>query len=138
MPSIYIIVFDLNEFTDFLNRIVCDLPGAFKRSFKSITITAKQLHKFAHIVVRDPTEFLAFKEPSSALGTSSTVLPHPSAGQEAVMNAFQAALLATIKSIAKFATSVSQQAAHASTPMSSVQLLPPSMTDTGIQLTTRL
>ena len=54
------------------------------------------------------------------------------------MNAFQQALLATIKSIAAPATSVSQQAASASTPMSSVHLLPPSVTDTGSQLTTGL
>ena len=51
------------------------------------------------------------------------------------MNAFQQALLATIKSIAPPATSVSQQAASASTPMSSVNLSPSSMTDTGSQLT---
>ena len=50
------------------------------------------------------------------------------------MNAFQAALLATIKCIAPPATSVSQQATSASAPMSSVHLLPPSMTDTGSQL----
>ncbi len=54
------------------------------------------------------------------------------------MNAFQQALLATIMSIAPPATSVSQQAASASTPMSSVHLLPSSMTDTGSQLTAGL
>ncbi len=138
MPSSNIIVIDLNEFNDLLNRVVCDQLGAFKRSFKSITITAEQLPKFAHIVVRDPTGFLAFKEPTSASATSSTALPQPAAGQETFMNAFQAALLATIKSIAPPATSVSQQSASASTPMSSLHLLPASMTDTGSQLTAGL
>ena len=50
------------------------------------------------------------------------------------MNRLQAALLTKIKSIAPATSSASQQAASASTPMSSVHLLPPSMTDTGSQL----
>ena len=54
------------------------------------------------------------------------------------MNEFQQALLATIKSIAPPATSVSQQAASALTYMSSVHLLPPSITDTRSQLTVGL
>ena len=54
------------------------------------------------------------------------------------MNAFQQALLATIMTIAPPATSVSQQAVSASTPMISVHLLPPSMTDNGSQLTAGL
>ena len=88
--------------------------------------------------MRDPTGFLAFKEPTSASATSSNVLPQPAAGQEILMNAFQQALLATIKSIAPLATSASQQAASASTPMSSVHLLPSSITDTGSQHTAGL
>ena len=80
MPSSNIIVLDLNEFNDLLNRVICDQIGAFKRSFKSITITVVQLRKLAHIVVRYPTEFLAFKGPTSA-SASSTVLPQPAAGR---------------------------------------------------------
>ena len=120
LPSSNIIVLDLNEFNDLLNRVVSKQLGAFKRSFRSITITAEQLRKFAHIVVRDPTGFLAFKRPTPASATSSNVLPQPAAGQETFMNAFQQALLATIMSIAPTATSVSQQAASALTPMRSV------------------
>ena len=54
------------------------------------------------------------------------------------MNAFQQALLATIKSIAPPVILISQQAASASTTMSSVHLLPPSMIDSGSQLTAGL
>ena len=50
-----IIVLDLNAFDDHLNKVVCDQLGAFKRSFKSITVTAEKLCKFAHTVVRDQT-----------------------------------------------------------------------------------
>ena len=118
--------------------MVCDQLGAFKRSFKSITITAQQLGKFAHIVVRESTGFLAFKESSSASATKSTALPKPAAGQETFMNEFQAALLITIKSIAPPASSASQQAVSASTHLSSVHLFQQSGTDTGSQLTTGL
>ena len=104
LPSSNIIVLDLIEFNDLLNRVVSEQLGAFKRSFRSIMITAGQLRKFAHIVVRDPTGFLAFKEPTSASATSSNALPQPAAGQETFMSAFQQALLATIKSIAPPAT----------------------------------
>ena len=137
LPSSNIIVVDLNEFNGLLNKVVCDQLRAFKRFLKPITLTVEQLRKFAHIVVRDPTGFLAFKEPTSASATSSTVLPQPTVGHETFMNAFKEALLA-IKSISPPATSVSQQAAFASTPMSSLYLLPPSMTDTGSQLVTGL
>ena len=88
--------------------------------------------------MRDPTGFLVIKELTFASDILSTVLPQPAAGLETFMNAFRAELLATIKSIAPHATSVSQQTASSSTPMSSVHLLPPSMTDTDSQLAARL
>ena len=49
------------------------------------------------------------------------------------MSAFQAALLATFKSIASPPTSPLQKAASASTPISSEHLLPTSVTNTGSQ-----
>ena len=41
LPSSNIIVIDLNEFNDLLNRVVSEQLGAFKHPFRSITITVE-------------------------------------------------------------------------------------------------
>ena len=83
--------------------------------------------------VRDPNGLLAVTKPTSASATSSSLLPQPSAGQDTLINAYQAALLARIKSVAPSAASTSQQVTSVSTVLSSEHLLQSSKTGTSSQ-----
>ncbi len=117
LPSNNIIVLNLEEFNDLLNKVVYQQPGAFKRFFRPQPISVEKLRNAAHMVMRDPTGLLSQKEQTSASATSSSLFPLTSMpGQEALMTAFQAAFLA-MRSVVPTAPA-SQQAATSETPRS--------------------
>ena len=133
LPSNNIIVLNLEEFNDLVNKVVYHQLGAFKRFFRPQPISVEELRNAAHMVVRDPTGLLSQKEQTSASATSSSLFPSTSMpGQEALLTAFQAAFLA-MRSVVPTAPA-SQQAATSETPRSG-EFQKPMSTETSSSLT---
>ena len=132
LPSIKIIVLNLEEFNDLVSKVVYQQLAAFNRFFRPQPMSVEELRNAAHMVVCDPTGFLSYKEQTSASATSSSLFPSTSMpGQEALITAFQAAFLA-MRSVGPPAPT-SQQAATSETPRSG-EFQKPMFTETNSSL----
>ena len=86
------------------------------------------------MVLRDPPDLLSQKEQTSASATSSSLFPTLSLmGQDTPMTSFQAALLASMRSVAA-PVFASQQDAISETPQSGEFQQKPTFTETGSSL----